>query len=171
MTTMTTAQPKQWRTRLSGSEFRLIRLQEQPLQYATPLDTPERAAEYVRSLISTSIMYRSDSENFGVVFVTTRMKPIGMEIISNGTLDTLLIDPRAVFKPAIVINASAIILWHNHPSGDPTPSEADITVTRDLIRAGQLLKINVLDHVILGQATPDRPKDYMSLRELGYFYS
>ena len=53
---------------------------------------------------------------------------------------------------------------------DPTPSEADIKVTRDLIRAGQLLKIEVLDHVILGQATQERPKDYLSLRELGYFY-
>jgi len=57
-----------------------------------------------------------------------------------------------------------------HPSGDPTPSEADIKVTRDLIRAGQLLKIDVLDHVIIGRATPERTKDYSSLRELGYFY-
>jgi DNA repair protein RadC len=55
-------------------------------------------------------------------------------------------------------------------SGDPSPSEADIKVTRDLIRAGQLLKIDVLDHVILGRASQDRPKDYVSLRELGYFY-
>jgi len=54
--------------------------------------------------------------------------------------------------------------------GDPTPSEADLKVTRDLIRAGQLLKIDVLDHVILGRATSERAKDYVSLRELGYFY-
>ena len=60
---------------------------------------------------------------------------------------------------------------HNHPSGDPTPSEADIKVTRDLIRAGQLLKIEVLDHVIMGQPSGDGQKDYVSLRELGYFYS
>ena len=56
-----------------------------------------------------------------------------------------------------------------HPSGDPTPSEADIRVTRDLIRAGQLLKIEVLDHVILGHRTVERPRDFCSLRELGYF--
>jgi DNA repair protein RadC len=55
-------------------------------------------------------------------------------------------------------------------SGDPTPSEADIKVTRDLIRAGQLLKIEVVDHVIIGRATAERVKDYASLRELGYFY-
>ena len=75
-----------------------------------------------------------------------------------------------VFKAAIAASAAAVVLAHNHPSGDPTPSEADIKVTRDLIRAGQLLKIEVLDHVIIGRATPDRPKDYASLRELGYFY-
>jgi DNA repair protein RadC len=80
-------------------------------------------------------------------------------------------DAREVFKAAIAANAAAIVLVHNHPSGDPTPSEADIKVTRDLIRAGQLLKIAVLDHVIIGRATPERPKDYVSLRELGYFYS
>jgi len=63
------------------------------------------------------------------------------------------------------------VLAHNHPSGDPTPSEADIKVTRDLIRAGQLLKIELLDHVILGRKTAERPKDYASLRELGFFYT
>jgi len=75
---------------------------------------------------------------------------------------------REVFLGAISRRASALILIHNHPSGDPTPSEADIKVTRDLIRAGQLLKIEVLDHVILGRRTEERPKDYVSLRELGY---
>jgi DNA repair protein RadC len=63
------------------------------------------------------------------------------------------------------------VIGHSHPSGDPTPSESDIKVTRDLIRAGQLLKIEVLDHVIVGRATPERSKPYSSLREGGYFYS
>jgi len=67
--------------------------------------------------------------------------------------------------------AAAIVLIHNHPSGDPTPSEADIKVTRDLIRAGQLLKIEVLDHIVMGQPDGDSNKGYSSLRELGYFYS
>ena len=78
-------------------------------------------------------------------------------------------NPREVFFPAISRRAAAIALVHNHPSGDSTPSEADIRVTRDLIRAGQLLKIEVLDHIILGRSTEERPKDYSSLRELGYF--
>ena len=64
-----------------------------------------------------------------------------------------------------------VVLMHNHPSGDPSPSEADIKVTRDLIRGGQLLKIEVLDHVVVGHAGGADQKGYMSLRELGYFYS
>jgi proteasome lid subunit RPN8/RPN11 len=62
-----------------------------------------------------------------------------------------------------------VVLAHNHPSGDPTPSEADIKVTRDLIRAGQLLKIDVLDHVIIGRATPERQKDYVVVAGAGIF--
>jgi DNA repair protein RadC len=77
-----------------------------------------------------------------------------------------------VFVPACLTpGTTGVMVVHNHPSGDPTPSEADIRVTRDLIRAGQLLKIDVLDHIILGRRSTDRSQDYVSLRELGYFYS
>ena len=65
--------------------------------------------------------------------------------------------------------ASAVILVHNHPSGDPSPSEADIRLTRELIQVGRLIKIEVLDRVIVGRATTDRPRDYSSSRELGLF--
>jgi DNA repair protein RadC len=110
-------------------------------------------------------------ERFQVVLVNTRRRLLRVERLAHGTLDTLLVHPREVFRAALLAHAAAIILVHNHPSGDPTPSEADIRVTRDLIRAGQLLKIEVLDHIILGRRTSDRPRDYVSLRELGYFYS
>jgi DNA repair protein RadC len=100
-----------------------------------------------------------------------RRRPIGLEVISNGTLDTILVHPREVFRPAVILSAAAIILCHNHPSGDPEPSAADIKVTRELIRAGQVLKIEVLDHIILGRASTERPYDYASLRELGHFYT
>jgi DNA repair protein RadC len=75
------------------------------------------------------------------------------------------VHPREVFRPAIIAAAAAIVIAHNHPSGEANPSEADIKVTRDLIRAGQLLKIELLDHVIMGA---DR---HCSLRAMGYFYS
>jgi len=69
-----------------------------------------------------------------------------------------------VFRLAVITSACAIVLAHNHPSGDPTPSEADIKVTRDLIRGGQILKIDVVDHIIMGS------EKHCSLREPGYFY-
>ena len=109
-------------------------------------------------------------EHFQIVLLNTRRKLIRVGgRFAGGLLDTLLVHPREVFKPAIAANASALVLVHNHPGGDPTPSQADITVTRDLIRAGALLKIEVVDHVILGRRGENGAKDYVSLRELGYF--
>jgi DNA repair protein RadC len=132
------------------------------------LETPEQVADYLREDSRAR-----EVEHFQVLLLNTRRRLIRVEpvLISQGTLDTILVHPREVFKAAIAANAAAIVLAHNHPSGDPTPSEADIKVTRDLVRAGQLLRIEVLDHIILGRRTPARPRDYVSLRELGYFYS
>ena len=130
------------------------------------LDNPENV---VRLLREKNLV--KNVETFQVLLLNTRRRLIRVEEITDGTIDTMLVHPREVFRAAIAANAAAVVLVHNHPSGDPTPSEADIKVTRDLIRAGQFLKIEVLDHVIIGRATPERPKDYASLRELGYFYS
>jgi DNA repair protein RadC len=147
--------------------FTLARKMAAEIRAESPvLDTPERIADLLREDSRSQ-----EVEYFRVVLLNTRRRMIGLENISHGTLDTILVHPREVFKRAIAANASAIVLVHNHPSGDPTPSEADIKVTRDLIRAGQLLKIDVLDHVIIGKTTAERSKDYVSLRELGYFYS
>lgn len=140
------------------------RLTRELPQEAPVLDTPERIADLLRE---ENRFY--EVEHFQVILLNTRRKLIRVEHISQGTLDTILVHPREVFKLAIAANAAAVVLAHNHPSGDPTPSEADIKVTRDLIRAGQLLKIDVLDHIIIGRRTTARPKDYVSLRELGYF--
>jgi len=128
------------------------------------LDNPEAVAQLLREENRLRGV-----EAFQILLLNTRRRLIEAVKIADGTLDTLLVHPREVFKPAIAASASAVILAHNHPSGDPAPSEADIKVTRELIRAGQLLKIEVLDHIILGRATRDRAKDYVSLRELGYF--
>lgn len=129
------------------------------------LDTPERVADFLRE---PNRLYTV--ETFQVVLLNTRRRLIAVQTLSQGTIDTLLIDPKTVFLPAIVRRASAVILAHNHPSGNPEPSQADIKTTRDLVRAGQLLKIEVLDHVILGRRTNERPRDFVSLRELGYFH-
>jgi DNA repair protein RadC len=147
--------------------FALARKMAEELRQEGPtLDTPERIADLLREANRNY-----EVEHFQAVLLNTRRKLIRVDHVSQGTLDTILVHPREVFKTAITANAAAVVLVHNHPSGDPTPSEADIKVTRDLIRAGQLLKIDVLDHVIIGRASQERPKDYVSLRELGYFYS
>lgn len=159
-----------WRTKLAGSEFKVMRLQEESLfTESAILDTPKVALEYIRDLLPNALRYSPDTENLGVVLLNTRKRVIGMEIVSNGTLNTLLVHQREVFRSAIILGAAGIILFHNHPSGDPTPSEADIRFTRDLMRGGQLLAIDIVDHLILGRKTTERPYDYFSLREGGYF--
>jgi DNA repair protein RadC len=130
------------------------------------LDTPEKIAALLREELRLE-----RTETFFVVMLNARRKLIKYVRLSNGTLDTLLVHPREVFKQAIAANAAAIVVAHNHPSGDPTASDADIRTTRDLIRAGQLLKIELVDHVILGARTETQPKDYTSLKEQGYFYA
>jgi DNA repair protein RadC len=150
-----------------AAAFNLARRMAEELRGEAPLvDTPEAVANVLREEARLRTV-----ETFQVLLVNTRRRLMATVKISDGTLDTILVHPREVFKPAISANAAAIVLAHNHPSGDPTPSEADIKVTRDLIRAGQLLKIEVLDHVIIGHRTEQRERDYVSLRELGYFYS
>lgn len=144
--------------------FTLARKMAKELQSESPvLDNPENVVQLLRD----QNLVRS-VETLQVMLLNTRHKLIRVEDISDGTRDTLLVDPGAIFKRAIEAGASAIVLVHNHPSGDPSPSDQDIKTTRDLIRAGKLLKIEVLDHVIIGRPTAERPKEYSSLRELGH---
>ena len=126
-------------------------------------ETPEQAAAYWRLHLETHPYFNPECECFVVLFLNTRKRVKGHQLVTIGTMDTLLVHAREVFRAAILISASGVILLHNHPSGDPTPSEADIKVTRDLIRAGQILKIEVVDHIVVG-----RP-GFQSLRSLGYF--
>ena len=147
------------------SAFTLAQRMAKEIRAESPmLDTPERVADLLRE---ENRLY--EVETFQAVLLNARRRLIRVERISDGTLDTILVHPREVFRSAIAANAHAVVIVHNHPSGDPTPSESDIRATRDLIRAGQLLKIDLLDHVILGRMTDHRPKDWASLRELGYF--
>jgi DNA repair protein RadC len=87
-------------------------------------------------------------------------------MVSLGIADASLVHPREVFKPAIVDNGAAVVLLHNHPSGDPTPSAEDIRITKQLIEAGRIMDIKVLDHVIMGQESEGQP-GFLSMREQG----
>ncbi len=147
-------------------EYRVTALRECPVPAEMLVcETPQQAVDYWRLHIATTPHFNSECECLAVLLLNTRRRVKGHQLITIGTMDTLLVHAREVFRVAIVAAASAIVMMHNHPSGEPQPSEADIKVTRDLIRAGQLLKIEVLDHVIVGNPT------HSSLRELGYFYS
>src|ERR1700688_4550292 len=106
-----------WIAKLGGSEFKVSRLQDAPV--TSPVtDTPERALAYIRPLLANSETYRPDTENFIVICLNVRMRPIGFTVLCTGTLDSVVVHPRDVFKAAIVSNAHAFIVLHNHPSGE-----------------------------------------------------
>lgn len=149
-------------------EFRVLTLREVSTQGIA--DNPEHIADYYRKNIATDLRINADVETLICLPLNNHREILGHYIVATGTLNTLLCHPREIFRAAIVANAAFIVIIHNHPSGNPMPSEADIKVTRDLIRAGTILSVDVLDHIIMGRATPSRPRDFCSLREQGYFY-
>ncbi len=102
-----------------------------------------------------------DQEQLHVMLLSTRNHIMGTRKVYEGSLNSSIVRPAEVFRDAIRENAAAIIVAHNHPSGDPNPSPDDIRVTRDLVQAGKLLEIEVLDHLVIG----DQHHGYVSLRE------
>jgi DNA repair protein RadC len=100
-------------------------------------------------------------ERFGLVLLDTKYRVIRTTLVAVGTLNSSVVQPRDVFREAAVGSAAAIVVFHNHPSGDPTPSQDDVDLTRRLAAAGVLLGIDVVDHIILGDAR------YCSFKELG----
>jgi len=147
-------------------EFKVMSLRDCPLPSEMLIcENPQQVADYWRLHIATTPQFNPECECMAVLILNTRRRVKGHQLLTIGTMDTILVHAREVFRGAIIAAAAAIAIIHNHPSGDPTPSEADIKVTRDLIRAGQLLKIDLIDHVIIGNP------NHSSLRELGFFYS
>lgn len=132
------------------------------------LDTPEKAAEYLNNALSNSDNFSPDQECFVVISCDRKNKPIAFKIVTVGTATAALVHPREVFREAIRNNASAIIVAHNHPSGDPGPSSADIQVTRMLREASKVIDIHLLDHIILGDCNDDpRGIGHYSFSEAG----
>ena len=102
-------------------------------------------------------------EQFGLVLLDTRHRVIKTMILSVGSLDGTAVQPRDVFRQALLASAAAVVLFHNHPSGDPEPSRDDVTLTLRMAAAGELMGISVVDHVVLGDGK------YCSLKETGRF--
>ena len=122
--------------------------------------TPEDAAK------AADEIRHSDTECMTVLCIDSKRGMRSADIVTNGLMDASLVHPREVFRTAISKNAADIMLVHNHPSGDPTPSEEDIRITRQLVEAGKVVDIKVLDHVILGR-NGDGSMRFCSLRETG----
>jgi DNA repair protein RadC len=117
---------------------------------------PETVVKAVRAGIKDKA-----KEHFKLILLNPRNKIVGISTISIGTLNASLVHPREVFKDAIKHNAASIVLAHNHPSGDPDPSEDDLTITKRLIEAGKILGIEVMDHIIIAK------NGFLSFKEKG----
>jgi DNA repair protein RadC len=120
------------------------------------LNSPGALAGYLLPLYGSRAV-----EHFGIVMLDTKHRMIRTTVLSIGSLDTTIVHPREVFREAASASAAAIVLFHNHPSGDPTPSADDLALTARLMDAGVVMGIAVLDHVILAEAR------YFSVAEAG----
>lgn len=103
----------------------------------------------------------SDREQLLVCCLDAKNQPTALNVVSVGNLNSSLVHPREVFKPAILSNSASIILFHNHPTGDPTPSKEDTNITERLKECGNILGIKLIDHIIIGD------NSYCSLKEKG----
>lgn len=160
-----------WRDSLiyTPGEVKLLRLRDCPV--GCPLiNTPEKLVIFWKKHVVTAPWFQQEKECCCVFMLNTRRHITNWCMLGIGTLDTVLVHPREVFRPVLVANAAAFLVAHNHPSSDPTPSRGDIDTTRVLIRAGRFMGIELLDHVIIGSQRK-KGQRYVSLRELGYFNS
>jgi DNA repair protein RadC len=128
------------------------------------LDNPAAITRYLQSAYDESPL----QEVFYAVYLDRRNRPLGRHLISMGTLTSTIVSPREVFRGAILAGAAAMVVSHNHPSGDPSPSSADLHLTRQLREAAKTLEIDLLDHVIAGTRESDPlSKGFYSFREAG----
>jgi DNA repair protein RadC len=129
------------------------------------IDTPEDAIEYLRPFTA----FRPEQEKFWAIPLDNRGRPRGTYLVSLGTLTSTLVSPRETFRVAIAASAARLLVAHNHPSGDPQPSSADIAITRKIRAASEILDIPLQDHLILGQPSLDPLGiGHYSFRRAGY---
>jgi len=146
-----------------------MRLRELTIRYSLKKDCDGQPVIVGRALTNprdsasalVAMLQDEPAEVFAILCLTTKHRVIAYHEVSRGTLDSTPVHPREVFKAALLANAAAIIVCHNHPSGDPTPSVDDLDVTRRLVATGEVLGIEVLDHIVVGDGR------YYSFKEGG----
>ena len=144
-------------TRINFYTLKMVK--EDSKLYEVPvIKSPTEVYQAAKQLLA---LHEEPEEHFCILCLNTKNKIVGVHTISIGSLNASIVHPREVFKAAMLNNANSIICLHNHPSGDPKPSQEDIKITRRLVEAGEIIGIEVLDHVVIGDGR------YISLKEQG----
>ena len=129
-------------------------------------DSPEKIYSFYKTVIENDPGYEVEKEHVVAICLNTRLTVTGWHMVSIGSLSECTCHPREILRPVIVRCSHAFVLAHNHPSGDPSPSNADEQITRRIREASELLKISLIDHLIIGAPSPGRTP-YYSFREAG----
>lgn len=145
---------------MKAYQVKVCRVCEVP---SVKVDAPELCRAYWQDIISKREWYDGEKEQLVVLLLSTRYNLQGFSLVSIGSVNESIAHPREIFRAAVANGSYAIIVMHNHPSGDPSPSPADHSLTRRLRDGAELLQIKLLDHVIVGSGT-DR---YFSFKEAG----
>lgn len=136
---------------VSFGEWKLVRVHEAAEVSATALTCPVLAVRYWNDHIATMPAFNPEVETVVVVALNCKFVPKGHQITSLGTVDEAIIHAREVFRAAIVASAHSVLLMHNHPTGDPTPTPSDTRATRHIQEAARILHIALRDHIIVGK--------------------
>ena len=140
--------------KLKQADVRMVLKESEGVYSAKPITNAEAAVEVLKELFSGM-----DREMMVVINLDTKLRPISYHIVAIGTTNTALFDIKNCFKTAILQNSTSIMLAHNHPSGDPSPSGEDIAITRKVAEAGKVIDIELVDHIVVGASK------HISIRE------
>ena len=144
-----------------AQEWKIVSVRETAGDECPDCSQPNDAVLYWRKHIATASLFNPDVECFAVLLLNTKRRVRGHHLVSIGTLNETMAHPREVFRAAVIGAAHSVVLMHNHPSGDPSPSDADLRMTRRLVESGRILCIEVADHIVVGS------NRHLSLREAG----
>lgn len=149
-------------------EVRVLTVREENSQEMPILREPVDVARFWREHIATGALFDSEREHFITINLNTRRRVTSWSTITTGTATASLAHPREVFRSAVINGACAVIVMHNHPSGDPEPSSADVGITRQLKEAARVLGIELTEHLIMGDPKADPSgRGYFSFRLAG----
>lgn len=154
----TTSKPRTIKFKQIKAVYETLTVREEISSY---LKTGTRYTAPSQVFDTFSFLMQETKENFITLHLDGKNRIIAMDIVSIGSLNQSIVHPREVFKTALLSSAAAIILVHQHPTGDPSPSSEDIAITRRLKEAGEIMGVKVLDHIIVGD------KEYLSFVERG----